>query len=91
MPKGPLKDGATPPKTSDRKPYSGELGLIHPTISGSELLKNAVALLGFLTHIEQEAGACGFNDLNLFVGTARMAAIELVYALREQELHRKSP
>ena len=91
MPTSKFKDVAPPPKTSGRNPSSGEFGLVHPTISGSELLKNAEVLLGFLTYIEQEAEACSFNDLNFFVGTARMAAIELVQALREQELHRKSP
>ena len=92
MPASQSNDVEPPPnKTPGRNPSSGELGLAHPTISGSELLKNAEALLEFLIYIEQEAAACSFNDLGLFVGTARMAAIELVHALHEQEVHRKSP
>lgn len=91
MPTSETKDVEPPSKTSGRNPHSGELGLIHPTIPGSELLKNAEALLEFLSYIERETETCRFNDLGLFVGTARMAAIELVHALREQELHSKSP
>lgn len=58
-----------------------ELGLVHTTIPRNEQLQKARALMIILDFVEQEAETNGFADLSLFAGTARVAAIELVYSL----------
>ncbi len=68
-------------KSPDPISCSEDLNVIHPANPGSELLEKAETLKEILDYVEQQAATCKFRDLSLFVGTARLAANELVQAL----------